>query len=207
MHIFNAPKSVGEKKGRGDRPAVKSVKHYYVKSIHEGIIGQGGQMGTPCVFVEFADREDKCKILYVKELVKQITRHKLKRVQFIGHLPEEQVDLPLMQPLHQKGYVMFMHVTGTRIIDPIVLNGISWLSVCPVPGKMWLQKKGEELMIIWYPEMDMDEWKEGEFAVRYIQPARFLEWITDVVDLVCDPMYAAIWKVGLNLEEMMKEMT
>jgi 7-carboxy-7-deazaguanine synthase len=88
-------------------------------------------------------------------------------VVFTGGEPLLQLDEPLIDALHQEGFVIAVETNGT-VLPP---KGIDWLCVSPKAGSQWVVKTGHELKVVW-PQKGwaLSDFDDTEFAVRYLQP-------------------------------------
>jgi len=174
---------------------------YSVKEIFYTLQGEGGQAGMPAVFCRFAgcnlwsgreaDRASAvcrfCDTDFVgtdgtlggkfKEadaLADTIAAqwpaddagHRL--VVLTGGEPLLQVDAALIDALHARGFRIAVESNGT-VAAP---EGIDWLCISPKAGAPWVQRRGQELKLVWPQEgIDLDAMaRSGEFAHRFLQP-------------------------------------
>lgn len=84
-----------------------------------------------------------------------------------GGEPLLQVDPPLLDALHERGFEVAVETNGT-IAAPA---GIDWLCVSPKAGSEVVQRSGDELKLVW-PQagIELDALEEWDFAHRLIQP-------------------------------------
>jgi len=84
-----------------------------------------------------------------------------------GGEPLLQVDEPLIQALHARGFEIAVETNGT-IVAP---TGIDWICVSPKAGTKLLQKRGEELKLI-YPQRGTDpvDFEALPFRHFFLQP-------------------------------------
>lgn len=85
-----------------------------------------------------------------------------------GGEPLLQVDTPLIEALHARGFRIAVESNGTVHAPP----GIDWLCISPKAGADWVQRSGQELKVVWpQPGLDLDVLeREGEFTQRFLQP-------------------------------------
>ncbi len=84
-----------------------------------------------------------------------------------GGEPMLQVDTPLVNALHDKGFFVAIETNGTiRITQPI-----DWICVSPKAGVELVQKKGSELKLI-YPQENINPfiYEALSFDYFYLQP-------------------------------------
>lgn len=84
-----------------------------------------------------------------------------------GGEPMLQVDGALVDALHARGFTIAMESNGTLPAHP----GIDWLCVSPKAGSEVVQRRGDELKLVWpQPGSDLDAIEAWDFAHRLIQP-------------------------------------
>ena len=84
-----------------------------------------------------------------------------------GGEPMLQVDTPLIDSLHEKGFFVAIETNGTiKINEPI-----DWICVSPKVGVELVQKRGSELKLI-YPQINIDPfiYESMNFDYFYLQP-------------------------------------
>jgi 7-carboxy-7-deazaguanine synthase len=94
--------------------------------------------------------------------------HDHRLVVLTGGEPLLQLDAPLVDALHARGFRIAVETNGTLPAPP----GVDWLCVSPKAGATWLQRTGQELKMVWpQPGLDLQEMAgEGEFTHRFLQP-------------------------------------
>ena len=173
---------------------------YQVKEIFYTLQGEGANAGRPAVFCRFAGcnlwsgrEQDRttaiCKFCdtdfvgtdgtlggkfgSADALADQIaaqwpTPDRAHRfVVMTGGEPLLQVDTALIDALHARGFEIAVETNGT-IAAPA---GIDWICVSPKAGAPWIQRKGQELKVVW-PQAGfaLDELETADFENRYLQP-------------------------------------
>jgi 7-carboxy-7-deazaguanine synthase len=84
-----------------------------------------------------------------------------------GGEPLLQLDGPLIDALHQRGFEIGVESNGT-IAAP---KGIDWLCISPKAGSETIQRSGNELKLVWpQPGSDWPAMAEWDFAHFLIQP-------------------------------------
>jgi 7-carboxy-7-deazaguanine synthase len=87
-----------------------------------------------------------------------------------GGEPLLQVDNPLVDALHARGFQIAVETNGT-IAAP---KGIDWICVSPKAGAQWVQREGHELKVVWpqpgFSQGSLAELEAGNFTHRYLQP-------------------------------------
>ncbi|MBV8618186.1 MAG: 7-carboxy-7-deazaguanine synthase [Curvibacter sp.] len=174
---------------------------YSVKEIFYTLQGEGGQAGMPAVFCRFAGcnlwsgrEEDRatavcrfCDTDFVgtdgtlggkypdaEALAAQVEAqwpggvlaHRL--VVLTGGEPLLQLDPPLIEALHARGFRIAVESNGSLEAPA----GIDWLCISPKAGAPWLQRRGQELKLVWpQPGLDLDQLEQaGDFQHRFLQP-------------------------------------
>jgi len=174
---------------------------YSIKEIFYTLQGEGGQAGMPAVFCRFAgcnlwsgreaDRASAiCRFcdtdfvgtdgtlggkfadaaaladLIAAQWPAGEMRHRL--VVLTGGEPLLQVDAPLIDALHARGFRIAVESNGS-VAAP---DGIDWLCISPKAGAPWVQRRGQELKLVWPQEgIDLGEMAHsGEFTHRFLQP-------------------------------------
>jgi 7-carboxy-7-deazaguanine synthase len=84
-----------------------------------------------------------------------------------GGEPLLQVDAPLIDALHARGFEIAVETNGT-IAAPA---GIDWICVSPKANAPWVQRAGQELKVVW-PQAGfaLEELEAADFENRYLQP-------------------------------------
>lgn len=72
-------------------------------------------------------------------------------VVFTGGEPLLQLDAPLIDAMHARGFEIAVETNGTIVAPP----GIDWLCVSPKAGSAWVQRRGDELKLV-YPQDGLD---------------------------------------------------
>jgi 7-carboxy-7-deazaguanine synthase (Cx14CxxC type) len=206
---------------------------YAVKEIFYTLQGEGGQAGRPAVFCRFSGcnlwsgrEEDRhsavcrfCdtdfvgtdgtlggKFASAETLASQIasqwpmgdTQHRL--TVLTGGEPLLQVDQALIEALHDRGFRIAVETNGTLVAPP----GIDWLCVSPKAGAPWVQRKGQELKLVW-PQMGMDlDMLEtsGEFEHRFLQPMDSPAQATHIEQCISLCMKRPTWRLSLQTHKL-----
>lgn len=84
-----------------------------------------------------------------------------------GGEPMLQVDGALVDALHAAGFEIAIETNGTLAVHP----GIDWVCVSPKAGSVVVQRRGDELKLVWpQPGSDLDALERWDFHHRLIQP-------------------------------------
>lgn len=172
---------------------------YSIKEIFYTLQGEGLQAGRSAVFCRFAGcnlwtgrEEDRprsicqfCDTDFVgtdgtlggkfssaKELAELIARQwpsgqNHRYVVLTGGEPLLQVDAALVNALHARNFKIAVETNGT-VAAP---DGIDWLCVSPKAGADWVQKRGNELKLV-YPQAGLlpDDIADCDFEYFLLQP-------------------------------------
>lgn len=84
-----------------------------------------------------------------------------------GGEPMLQVDDALVDALHAAGFVIAIESNGTLAVHP----GIDWVCISPKAGSEVVQRRGDELKLVWpQPGTDVDDLEGWDFAHLLAQP-------------------------------------
>lgn len=84
-----------------------------------------------------------------------------------GGEPMLQVDDALVDALHARGFRIAIESNGTLPVHP----GIDWVCISPKAGSAVVQRRGDELKLVWpQPGTDVAELERWEFAHFLVQP-------------------------------------
>ena len=88
-------------------------------------------------------------------------------VVFTGGEPLLQLDAPLVEAVHARGFEIAVETNGTRPAPP----GIDWLCVSPKAGAPLVQRRGQELKLV-YPQQNAppERFADLDFDHFYLQP-------------------------------------
>jgi 7-carboxy-7-deazaguanine synthase len=170
---------------------------YAVKEIFLTLQGEGMQAGRRAVFLRFAgcnlwsgreeDRaEAQCRFCdtdfvgtdgenggrYESEVlaarVEALWGEGDRRLVVVtGGEPALQLDPPLIEALHARGFEVAVESNGTLAAP----DGIDWLCVSPKAGTEVVQRKGDELKLVWpQPGIDPEAVLGWDFRHFLIQP-------------------------------------
>lgn len=172
---------------------------YAVKECFLTLQGEGAQSGSRAVFLRFAgcnlwsgreqDRADaQCTFCdtdfvgtdgeaggkfesaqalaaHVETLWGDPAEHRL--VVITGGEPMLQLDEALVEALHRRGFRVAVETNGTLS----AVSGVDWICVSPKAGTKVVQRRGDELKLVWPQEgIDPEELEGWDFAHFLIQP-------------------------------------
>ncbi len=172
---------------------------YAVKEMFLTLQGEGMHAGRRAVFVRFAGcnlwsgrEEDRataickfCDTDFVgvdgagggrfadaQALAEAAAGHwgpgeQLRYVVLTGGEPMLQIDDALVDALHAQGFEIGVESNGTLVAHP----GIDWLCVSPKAGSVVVQRRGNELKLVWpQPTSDVESMESWAFDHFLIQP-------------------------------------
>ncbi len=137
---------------------------YAVKEIFLTLQGEGAHAGRAAVFCRFSGcnlwsgrEQDRatatckfCDTDFVGTVAAQWTGENANRyVVLTGGEPLLQVDIPLIDALHARGFAIGVETNGT-IIPP---DGMDWICVSPKAGAELVVRRGHELKLV-YPQAE-----------------------------------------------------
>jgi 7-carboxy-7-deazaguanine synthase (Cx14CxxC type) len=172
---------------------------YAVKECFLTLQGEGVQSGSRAVFLRFAgcnlwsgreqdrataqctfcdtdfvgtDGEGGGKFVSAEELAAHIERlwgegSDRRLVVITGGEPMLQLDTPLVDAFHARGFCVAVETNGTLPAAP----GIDWICVSPKAGTDVVQRRGNELKLVW-PQTGIDpaELEGWDFEHFLVQP-------------------------------------
>jgi 7-carboxy-7-deazaguanine synthase (Cx14CxxC type) len=117
-----------------------------------------------------------------------------------GGEPLLQVDTPLINALHARGFRVAVESNGTVHAPP----GIDWLCISPKAGADWVQRSGQELKVVWpQPGLDLDMLeREGEFTHRFLQPMDGPDVDANTQLCIETCMRRPAWRLSLQTHKM-----
>jgi len=172
---------------------------YAVKECFLTLQGEGAQSGSRAVFLRFAgcnlwsgreqDRataqcrfcdtdfvgtagEGGGKFANAEQLARHVeafwgTGDECRLVVITGGEPMLQLDTDLLDAFHQRGFRVAVETNGTLPAVP----GIDWICVSPKAGTDVVQRRGDELKLVWPQEgIDPVELEQWEFDNFFVQP-------------------------------------
>jgi 7-carboxy-7-deazaguanine synthase (Cx14CxxC type) len=172
---------------------------YAVKEIFKTLQGEGAQSGRAAVFCRFAgcnlwsgresDRSsavcqfcdtdfvgtdgvgggkfDNAQALALRIAAKWGPGRGRRYVVCTGGEPLLQLDAALIEALHQEGFEIAIETNGTLAVPP----GVDWICVSPKAGAPWVQRRGNELKLVYpQPQLLPDQVAHDGFEHYFLQP-------------------------------------
>jgi 7-carboxy-7-deazaguanine synthase (Cx14CxxC type) len=198
---------------------------YAVKEAFLTLQGEGIQSGSRAVFLRFAgcnlwsgreqDRAtaqcnfvgtDGCgggKFASADELADHVTalwgEGEQRLVVVTGGEPMLQLDPALVDALHARGFRVAVESNGTVAAVP----GIDWLCVSPKAGTEVVQRRGDELKLVWpQPGITPAELEQWEFAHFLVQPMDCDEREKAVAAAIALAMERPRWRLSLQAHKV-----
>jgi 7-carboxy-7-deazaguanine synthase (Cx14CxxC type) len=117
-----------------------------------------------------------------------------------GGEPMLQLDRPMIDALHERGFQVAVESNGTR---PAV-EGIDWLCVSPKAGTEVVQRSGDELKLVW-PQQGIDPqalegWDFRNFLVQPMDCEAHEEALDAAIRLV---MERPQWRLSLQTHKLL----
>ena len=117
-----------------------------------------------------------------------------------GGEPMLQLDAPLIDALHQRGFRIAVESNGTLAAIP----GIDWLCVSPKAGTEVVQQSGDELKLVWpqpgiQPE-ELESWDFRNFLVQPMDCDAPKEALDEAIKLV---MTRPRWRLSLQTHKIL----
>ncbi|AVS93743.1 7-carboxy-7-deazaguanine synthase [Paracidovorax avenae] len=117
-----------------------------------------------------------------------------------GGEPLLQLDTPLIDALHARGFRIAVESNGTVAAPP----GIDWLCVSPKAGAPWVQRAGQELKLVWpQPGFDLAELESAtRFEHRFLQPMDGPEQAANISLCIAACMERPAWRLSLQTHKL-----
>jgi 7-carboxy-7-deazaguanine synthase len=178
------------------------MKRYAIREVFGTLQGEGGQSGSPAVFLRFAGCNlgyavcpwcdtDWVKAKYTLDLdpTLALVREEAERafgeerpgllLVATGGEPSLQFDRPLAEALRARGYRIAMESNGSRPVDRSLVD---WLTVSPKQPD-FAQKEGQELKVLFTGRHAPGIAPDVESVLRLAQGTRFQHYFLQPVDL------------------------
>lgn len=112
-----------------------------------------------------------------------------------GGEPMLQVDDALVDALHARGFRIAIESNGTLPVHP----GIDWVCISPKAGSEVVQRRGDELKLVWpQPGSDVMEIERWDFAHFLIQPMDDADAAANVQAAVDFALARPRWRLTLQ---------
>ena len=116
-----------------------------------------------------------------------------------GGEPMLQLDEALVEALHDRGFKIAAESNGTLVATP----GIDWLTISPKAGTEVVQRKGNELKLVWpQPGIDPAELESWDFGNFLIQPMDCAERQQAIDAAIALAMARPKWRLSLQAHKV-----
>ena len=116
-----------------------------------------------------------------------------------GGEPMLQLDRPLIDALHARGFRIAAESNGTL---PAVA-GIDWLCISPKAGTQIVQRSGDELKLVWpQAEIDPAEMERWDFAHFLVQPMDGTDRVAAVEASIALVMDRPQWRLTIQAHKV-----
>lgn len=120
-------------------------------------------------------------------------------VVFTGGEPLLQLDAALIDACHAHGFEIAVESNGTLPAPA----GIDWLTVSPKAGAPWVQRRGDELKLVWpQPGFDLAELETLPFAQFWLQPMDGPERVAHTHTALSVCLERPRWRLGLQMHKL-----
>ena len=117
-----------------------------------------------------------------------------------GGEPLLQVDRPLLQALHARGFEIAVETNGTQEAP----EGIDWICVSPKGANAVVQRSGNELKLVWPQDgvdpKAMEGWSFDNFLIQPKDGADKGEWLQAAIAFV---MANPRWRLSLQTHKLL----
>lgn len=178
------------------------MKRYAIREVFGTLQGEGGQAGSPAVFLRFAGCNlgyavcpwcdtDWVKARYTVDVDGALSLVREQAEQSFGGEPEGlllvatggepslQFDRSLSEALRSRGYRIAMESNGSRPVDTSLVD---WLTVSPKQPE-FAQKEGHELKVLFTGEHAPGIAPDVESVLRLAEGTRFQNYFLQAVDV------------------------
>ncbi len=116
-----------------------------------------------------------------------------------GGEPLLQLDSPLIDALHARGFQVAVETNGSLAAPA----GIDWICVSPKAGAPWVQREGQELKLVWpQPGFDLAELEAARFSHRYLQPMDNVLREHNLQDCIALCKQRPAWRLSLQTHKI-----
>ena len=116
-----------------------------------------------------------------------------------GGEPMLQLDSPLVEALHARGFRVAAESNGTLPAAP----GIDWLCISPKAGTTVVQRSGDELKLVWPQDgIDPAELERWDFANFLVQPMDCTEREAAMEAAIALAMERPRWRLTLQAHKL-----
>lgn len=149
---------------------------YRVNEIFYSLQGEGGNTGTPAVFVRFSGCNLSCFFcdtdfssytqMSVEDIVSAVSAYPARLVVLTGGEPALQVDKQLVDALHVVNKYLAIETNGTRTLP----EGIDFVTISPKETGKTVLSKADEVKVVFVGQ-DVESYRDRIAAANYfLQP-------------------------------------
>ena len=149
---------------------------YRVNEIFYSLQGEGGNTGTPAVFVRFSGCNLSCIFcdtdfssytqMSVEDIVSAVSAYPARLVVLTGGEPALQVDKQLVDALHAVNKYLAIETNGTRTLP----EGIDFVTISPKETGKTVLSKADEVKVVFVGQ-DVESYRDRIAAANYfLQP-------------------------------------
>lgn len=117
-----------------------------------------------------------------------------------GGEPMLQIDDALVEALHARGFRIAIESNGTLPVHP----GIDWVCISPKAGSTVVQRRGDELKLVWpQPGTDIEAIEGWDFTHFLIQPMDSAEGEANTRAAIALAMERPRWRLTLQTHKLL----
>jgi 7-carboxy-7-deazaguanine synthase len=125
---------------------------------------------------------------------------RLRYVVLTGGEPMLQIDDPLIDALHLRGFEVGVESNGTIAAH----TGIDWLCISPKAGSDVVQTTGNELKLVWpQPGTDVEAMETWQFDHHLIQPMDCADAVAARREAIAFVMARPVWRLTTQAHKML----
>jgi len=183
------------------------MKKYKINEIFYSIQGEGFHVGTPMIFIRFAECNLNCSFcdtdysekhqLTVIEILKKIEQYDCDTVLLTGGEPALQIENHFIYMLKQNDYTIHIETNGIQSLP----ENIDWITISPKSDDSWKLKEGNELKLVYNGQiLGKYEQYRSNFDFFYLQPMSMRN-IPQTINAVKENK---IWKLSIQVQKLLK---
>ncbi|KJS39611.1 MAG: 7-cyano-7-deazaguanine reductase [Rhodospirillaceae bacterium BRH_c57] len=116
-----------------------------------------------------------------------------------GGEPLLQLDTPLIDALHARGFEIAVETNGTQAAP----SSLDWICVSPKAGTDMVQTTGSELKVVWpQPGLDLAALERLDFAHRFLQPMDGPEQAANIALCAAHCQTHPRWRLSLQTHKL-----
>lgn len=119
-------------------------------------------------------------------------------VVFTGGEPMLQLDEPLVTACHEAGFEVAIETNGTLPVPP----SVDWICVSPKPDSELVQRRGDELKLVYPHEVTPESVVDLPFTHRFLQPMDGPEAVANTQAAVAYCRRDPRWRLSLQTHKL-----